>query len=260
MRGKYTRKKQAGSPFRKIFLLLAVVTVAAAVLIYILSGQGSDTQPSDPTATNAPTGGVIEQNIQLEEVMQVSMDLGYGLEITDIASYTGIYMEDGSDEVVSGILMIVVKNNSEQTVQYAEITLADEKNQAQFSLSTLLPGASVVLLEQNRMLFDKEADYSFAAVSNVAVFDQEPTMMSDRLTIQALDGAFNVTNISDEDITGDIYIYYKNSSSDMFYGGITYRAKIQGGLGTGEIAQVITNHFSVSGSTILFVTVSGDSA
>jgi len=39
-----------------------------------------------------------------------TISLGNSLEITDIGSYTGIYMEDGSDDVVSGIQMIIVKN------------------------------------------------------------------------------------------------------------------------------------------------------
>ena len=65
----------------------------------------------------------------------------------------------------------------------------------------------------------------------------------------------NVTNISDEDITGDVVVYYKNASADMLYGGITYRVTISGGIKAGEIRQVVAGHFSDSGSRIMFATV-----
>ena len=44
----------------------------------------------------------------------------------------------------------------------------------------------------------------------------------------------NVPNISDEDIPGDVVVYYKHASADMLYGGITYRVTISGGIKAGE--------------------------
>lgn len=258
MQGKYTKKKQKKGLMCLLWLAVGAALLAAAVLFFLFSTPEENTDQTVPTLPIEPSGLVIEQNVQLEEVVPVSIDLGNGMEITDIASYTGLYMEDGSDDIVTGVLMIAVTNHGDKTVQYARITMNYGQEQAIFELSTLLPGTSVVLLEQNRMAYREEAEHGFAAASNVAVFDEEPTMQSDRLQIQALDGAFNVTNISGEDIQGDIYIYYKNSAADVFYGGITYRAKIAGGLDAGQIAQVITNHYSLSGSRILFVTVTGE--
>ena len=67
--------------------------------------------------------------------------------------------------------------------------------------------------------------------------------------------AINITNISGEDIPGTISVYYKNSAADIYYGGITCRIQIQGGLKADEICQVMTKHASDTGSRILFVTV-----
>jgi hypothetical protein len=50
-------------------------------------------------------------------------------------------------------------------------------------------------------------------------------------------------------------IYYKNSASDLYYGGITYRIRIEGGLAAGEIRQAMGNHLSESGSAVMFVTI-----
>ena len=53
---------------------------------------------------------------------------------------------------------------------------------------------------------------------------------------------------------GDIYIYYKNFSGGIYYGGITYRVKIEGGLKSGEIRQLMSTHYYEEASEILMVT------
>ena len=194
---------------------------------------------------------------KVEEITatEAGIVLDKGLVVTDIGSYTGIYMEDGTDEVLSRILMIVVTNTGEQTVQYAEVQLTDGKTTAHFTLSTLPPGESVVALEQSRMSYADGKDLTEASAVNVALFGEEPSLCEDQLKIQALDGIMNITNISGKDITGDVVIYYKNSSADMLYGGITYRVTISGGIKAGEIKQIVASHFTAAGSRVMFVTI-----
>ena len=204
--------------------------------------------------SNQQSDGASQEDTQAESASGTSFDLGRGLMITKIGSYTGMYMEDGSNEILSGILMIMVENTGEEYIQYAEIALSSASGAANFSLSTLFPGQSVVVLEKDRQNYDSDVKYSGAAANNVAVFSSVPSLCEDKLQIQALDGVINVTNISGGDIGGDIVIYYKNSSNGVLYGGITYRIRITGGLKSGEIRQIVADHFSASGSTIMFVT------
>lgn len=203
--------------------------------------ETTDTQPQDPGT--------------FEEVEKTSVNLGRGMSITDVGKYTGVYMEDGTDELVSGVLMIVVTNSGEETIQYAEITLPVSTGEAKFSLSTLPVGQSVVLLEQNRLEWSADEEYASAVAENVAVFSEPLSLCEDRLALQILDGAINVSNISGRDITGDIVIYYKNSTAELYYGGITYRVRIEGGLKADEIRQIMASHFSDTGSEIMFVTI-----
>lgn len=190
---------------------------------------------------------------QLDEVEDVSINLGNGMMITDVGKYTGVYMEDGSNEIVSGVMMITVTNEGENAIQYAEINMPVGDQTAKFSLSTLPVGSTVILLEQNRMAYTA-GEYTSAVAENVVLFTEPLSLCENQLKIQVLDGAINVSNISGEDITGDIVIYYKNSAADVYYGGITYRVRIEGGLKAGELRQIMANHFSDSGSTIMFVT------
>lgn len=186
--------------------------------------------------------------------LTLPLDLGRGLKLTRINSYTGLYMEDGSNEIISGVTMIKVENTGDEYIQYAEIALESDAGTANFVLSTLFPGQSIVVLEKDRKTYDSGAEYSGASAGNVAVFSSVPSLCEDKLEIQALDGVINVTNISGGDIAGDVVIYYKNSRGDLLYGGITYRIRITGGIKNGEIRQIVADHFSASGSTIMFIT------
>lgn len=226
---------------KMLALLLAVITTAGIFTACGNTAEG-DTTNSDSQQTSEYQGNTL-------------INLGYGFEITDVGSYTGMYMEDGSDEIVSGVLMIVVTSTSDKTLQYAKITMPAGETDAIFELSTLPPGESVVLLEQNRMAYDKNLGYDFATAENVAFFQQEPSLMEDTFELQILDGVINVTNISDKDIDGEIVVYYKNSATDLYYGGITYRSRVTGGLKAGEIRQVVGGHISATGTKPMFVTV-----
>lgn len=263
------QKKNSGSKRHSglwaLVVLLAAILAVLLAFIWKLENQSKEPElPIDQTTTapiNDPTGESVGETttapttaptIQIEIPEDVTMPLTHGLRIGDVGSYTGLFFEDGSDEVVSGVMMILVTNESDRTLQYAEITLTnDEGEQAQFKLSTLPPGASAVVLEMNRLRFAK--GYGNATASNVAFFPEEPTLHEDKLKIQAYEGALNITNISDADIEGDIQIFYKNSASDVYYGGITYTVRIKGGLKAGQLQQLVPSHFNANGSTVMFI-------
>ena len=237
-----TRKKTNRKPLlegpaaRKILWIVNLVALAVLVLIiaFALSIRIGTAKPL-PQETTAPT-----EMEQPEEPTEAPMNLNYGLTITDVGSYTGVYMEDGSDDIVSGVLMIEVTNTGEET--------------AYFKLSTLPAGETVILLELNRMQYAADAEYSVAVVENVAIFRHELSVCEDKIQLQVLDGTMNVKNISGEDIDGDVIVYYKNYSSGIYYGGITYMIRIQGGMEADEVRQSAATHISPSGSRVMFVT------
>lgn len=224
----------------------------------IAATQPSETETASSESTELPeVEGQTEptEEIQLTHVEDVSINIGYGMEISDIGDYTGIYMEDGSDELVSGVLMCVVTNTGESTIQFAKFQLLCGEETADFEISSLPPGQSLVALEKNRKSYQPDQTYSAVIAEDAALFADEPNLQEDLVKIQMLDGIINVTNISEEDITGDVVVYYKNASSDLLYGGITYRVRIEGGIPAGVIRQMPAGHMTDSGTKILFVTV-----
>ncbi len=176
-----------------------------------------------------------------------------GLKITRLGKYTGTYMEDGSDTMIVGCLMIVVTNESENDVQLMELRLTDGTDTFEFRLTSLPAGKSVMVLEKQGKRFSQEASYDLDAVTAYALYHDEISLHSDVFRIKAADGKLSVENISGRDISGDIYVYYKSSDMGIFIGGITYRARISD-LGDGEEKTVETKHFLKDSSVILFVT------
>lgn len=240
------KRVQNKSKRRGLQWAIALVVVALLGLALFLLLRGGEEPPVDDDDGSTPPA--------YEGSM--SLNVGSGLTVVDIGPYTGMYMEDGSNEIVSGVVMCIVRNDGDRAVEYAQLKLNDGQKDIPFTLTALLPGRSVVLLATDRATYDKAATYTTAMAESVAFFSYEPSLQAERLKIQGLDGGLNITNISDADITGDVVIYYKNVASDgLLYGGITYRTRISGGIKAGELKQGMTQHFSVKGSEVLFVTV-----
>ena len=261
MSGKYAKKKNNRGLVIAVILALLAAAVAAVVLLSDELGIGGEfesisvtlpteaqTQPATEEVTEEPT----EAPTELPK--PEGIDLGQGLVITDVSSYSGPFVEDGSDEQVSDVLMIVVYNYGVEPVQYAEIAMAAGDETASFTLTTLPVGERMTVLESGRMAYDAGLEYTQAEAVSVAHFLSPMSLCQDKLMVQGLDGVLNIMNVSDEDITGEVAVYYKNGSEDLLCGGITYRVRIAEGLQSGEIRQIVSDHFSASGSRLMFVT------
>ena len=224
---------------KKIWLLAAGVILLVILLISGLTG------PKD----NYPAGDI-------EKSKAVAFDLGENLVVTHIGSYSGQYVEDGSDEEVSNVMMIQVKNQGSSTLQYAEVTTSGKGGDALFKLSTLKPGQTVTVLEADRQKYSRRKCET-AIAKNVVFFQEELGVHADKLQIQPLNGGLNVTNISDKDIKGEIIIYFKDCVDDMLYGGITYRGRITDGLKADEIRQLMSENFTEENTKVMFITIDG---
>lgn len=225
-----------------MFLLLGITLLAAVLVVAVRVHHGNEVkQPEMPgVSTPAPADSV-------------SIDLGSGLEITNISRFAGSFIEDGSDDVLSDVCAITVKNNAAATVQYAHITLSIGEGSYEFDLSTLPSGASAQLLELSRQPLPESTDGLTASLSSFAPFDTEPTLCEDAISIDAQDTAITITNVSGSDITGQIYVYYKSAYGDLYIGGITYRTGVSG-LAAGESTTLYASHYSTAYSRIMFVT------
>lgn len=223
---------------------------------------GTDTPGSQPPHVTAPiaerpTNGetvpVDTAESLPEETVSDGIDLGFGLTMTDAGRYTGLYMEDGSNELLSDVMMVIVRNDGQQDIQLAEFTAETDDGTYTFRLTNLAVGARAVLLDLNRQ--SSGGEITGAVMDKAVLFDAPMELCEDRIQVTGLDGMVNVKNISDEDITGDILVYYKYASEDLYYGGITFRIRVEGGLNSGEIRQIPAGHYSADGCAVVQVTI-----
>lgn len=248
IRKKNTRKKD--NTFRFTALIGIGLILICGIFIWRIAEEEkipvlAQTQTTNPEET---TQEVTAPEISFDE----SIDLGNGLTITAMADYAGIYMEDGSDEIVSNVMMILLKNNAEQDLQLARIDVVYGDFTAEFEVTNLPAGETVVALERNRASMPAQ-EHETVSVRNVTFFPEAMTLMDNRLEITGGNGYLDVKNVSGENIVGVLYIYYKNSAPDLLYGGITYRAKIESGIGAGETIRVLTGHYMEGSSRIVHV-------
>lgn len=264
MRGKYAKKKKKSSLWLVLILVLAVLAVFA-VLGFLASGNREQmplpTEPEDTTAQSVPsetTQPATEPAFTVEEELEgaTSFSLDRGLEIVRYGKYIGAYMEDGTDEIVANVMMIEVHNTGEHPIQYAKITVTGPAGDAVFTLTTLMPGQRIIVLEAGRKAYSETDVYTEARADNVAFFAESPSLQEDKVQIQPLEGGFNISNVSGEDITGQICVYFKDVSGDMLYGGITYLVRIDG-LAAGEVKQVMSANFTEKNSRVMFIQIIG---
>ena len=218
---------------KMILLIAAAAAVLVAVICIFLPGNG---------------GGNDGENLLSEKML-----LGEGIELQALSGYQGPYVEDGTDDIVSDVLAITVRNDGDKTVQYAHIILTQGETAYEFDVTTLPVGASAQLLELSRQPMPDNTDGMTAQVTACAVFDTEPTMCEDVFQIETQDTAITITNNSGSDITGQIYVYYKIAYGDLYMGGITYRVGTAG-LKAGESTTCYAGHFSTDYSKLMFIT------
>lgn len=234
---------------KKILPLLGILLAAAAVLLVVLLTYSPAEKEEGPEVESLPAAE--PQETQIDPLFI----LDEALQIEKIGEYTGIFVEDGSDDPVTGVLMMHVTNITQDPIQFAEITLDLGEETAHFTVSVLPAGATAILIEQNRMAYSEKVDYTSAAAdcSKLAGFDRELSCQEDKLKIQILDGGVNIQNISGADITETIVLTYKNINNGVYHGGIAYRIRLEGGLKADELRQIMVNHIYSPGTEMMFV-------
>lgn len=258
--GKYSKKSKFS--YKKILVIgLLALLVAVIIVLCIWGAQLAKLAdipdlPTVPETSSQPEETGDEPEMNITDIIVQEDDatmLASGLRIDHVTSYAGIYMEDGSDEIVSDVMMVILTNTTEEDLQLARIYLYYSDFVAEFEVTNLPAKASVVLLEKNRHSM-VEQEYEMIDVQSVLFFETPMSMMEDTLQIVGGNGYLDVTNTSNKATPENVYIYYKNSAVDLLYGGITYRARIEKPIQPGETVRVMTRHYQEGNSRLIMVT------
>lgn len=179
-----------------------ILLVAISLLAFVLLKQNSDKKDLQAEST-----AVALENAQLG----VTVD-GW-LRITEIDEYYGR-------------LAVVAENVSDSDVEYALLTVKTKKETLTFNVSALLSGTKAVLLCNESVGIDPDEVYTAWQTKDKIIFENPPVMNDDKIEIKITDGSISVKNISGEDITSDIIIYYKDKKDDVVNGSVTYKIRV----------------------------------
>lgn len=232
-------KKQRNRNKKQLLLLLAVMIAGV-----LLSCRPAEQAPAE---SSAPTVSVRDEE---------HIDLGQGLVIRRLDRYSGVYMEDGSDELVQDVMMLLLENTSDRDLQLARIDVNCGDFTAEFEVTSLPAGEKAVLLERSRRAYTGAAWISCTA-RNVVFFAEPMDLEADWIGLTGENGMLRIRNLTATDIPGTVCVYYKNSAEDLYYGGITYRVTVPEGIAAGETVTIPAGHYDPALCRFVQVTCGG---
>ncbi len=151
----------------------------------------------------------------------------------------------------NGRLAVVAENVSDTDVEYALLTVKSGTDSFTFNISALMQKTKALLVCNEAVGFDSHDIYTGWKTENVVNFKETPVMNNDKFDICVTDGSISVKNISGNDITSDILIYYKQKQDNLLNGSVTHRIRISG-LGTGAQTYVKADSLNENNCQIIF--------
>ena len=199
-----------------------------------VSGDGSITDFDN-------TGENIKDNYEVNDA---------DIKIQHINSYSGIFIEDGSDVEVDNVAAIQVKNTSKKALEFAQIQIYNGNKKLVFDVSSLPANSSAVIMEKNKAPLDKSKSITYGGTTGGYTDKLEK---ASTIKYQKVDNnGIKVTNKSNKNIPC-VRIFYKYKSSEGYYiGGITYTAKINN-LKAGASQTIYPSHFDSDGGEIMMI-------
>ena len=217
--------------------------------VTVTNNVNTTAKPSESTTETAFSSDSTNRENELSGMKAI----GEGIYITDLTSYSGAFVEDGSNEKVKNIASLDLVNEGSADIQYIEISVKTEKETYEFVATTLIRGIKVTVLEKDRKPFEKNAVIVSAQIKAIAPFQSEISVCRDDFEVQIMDSVMNLRNISDKDYSSTVFVYYKNYVGDGFLGGITYRVRFDT-IGAGELRQMSSSNLVKGTSKVVFIT------
>lgn len=202
------------------------------------------TSPIEAPPETEPTGGASSISLPYEIP-------DTGLVVAKVAAYDGIFLEDGSNEEITGVAAMVLTNTADTAVEFAGITLTAGTETWEFRASAIPAGATVVVQEANRTHF-RETAYGDCKADVATLPELE--MSSDQVEVTEHGGnSLTVTNLTGASIPV-VRVFYKYYLEDMdaYVGGIAYTAKVEN-LEAGASVQITPTHYASGSSRVVMV-------
>ena len=144
------------------------------------------------------------------------------LEVLELRSYDGPFLEDGSGRQVQGVAALVLHNTGEALLEKGAVKIQQGEQVLVFSFTMIPPGAKVLVLEKSGKLF------SGSPVTACWGWSLEGEMPSYVRVEEAGRSSLTVTNLTDGTLH-QVKIYYKayDARADLYMGGYSHCVEVQ---------------------------------
>lgn len=218
--------------------------------------QNGGAQADDGQTGSDPAGN--DQNGSVQDGTMNGTDLGTvlsdsNLAVNAVGSYSGSYLEDGSDKPTSNVAALLITNNSSKMLQVAQVTFqVNDSETAVFRVTDLPAGTSALVMEQSGREYRDEDDYSYGRTATAYI--DMPSLESDKFDVEMEQGKVRLNNKTDESYS-KVYVYYKYVQLGGAYkGGITYRTPVENVPANGS-AEAVAGHMNPDSMQIVDVQI-----
>lgn len=150
---------------------------------------------------------------------------GYQLRLERLAPYEGLYVENGANVHVEDVAMLMVSNQGDYPIEYAQIAVQFGTDLLLFDISALPAGERLVVQEKNG-----KSVPAGAAVAAHAMVVRRGNMEMSRDQVQVVDNGDNtltITNLTDTTIpTVRVFYKYFMENEKVFVGGIAFTVRV----------------------------------
>ena len=156
------------------------------------------------------------------------------------SSFSGQYVEDGTDIPVENVAAMLVTNRSKNFLDIATIEYEIDGKPATFVVTGLPAGKSAWVMEKNQMTIEKDANFKY--IEKATGFKSGVVNVTDKITLYADGNMLTAVNNTGEKLEG-VFVYYKTLHTDGNYlGGIAYMTTF-GDLEPGEKKTELAGHY-----------------
>lgn len=251
---KKRKERQTSAIMTAVAIIVAVsFLLLLALIIYRVVVPTLKADPSEPSAETEiePMPYEIDGFTRLTDVPATTINSS--LRLLYAGSYTGAYVEDGTDETAENVMALIVENIGSDIIEYARVELQCGEDTLCFDISGLPATGKCFVLAKERAAYSADMTVSEVTCSQLALLGDRAVLdFSGEFALYPSDGVLNLQNISGKEMNSEVYLCYKNYRDGLFWGGITYRAAF-GSFAVDEIVQSIQPHYTEDASVILYM-------
>ena len=227
---------------------LWVVLVLAAGIALAVSNRSRESQASFMPAVKQTEPTVQDMDLPQQSALPYGLD--GGLVAEELTEYEGPYVEDGTNEPVSGVAALMLYNSGSRDISSGMVAVTQGERILHFYVTWLPAGERALVLEYDRAAYSREP---VTGCRSLGVQWECFYPAGGSVWITESGAALTVGNRSARTIEG-IRLRYKTyiKEGNFYLGGITYSAYV-GTLNSGKSRETNPSHYALGSAKVVAV-------